>query len=109
MHARFLAALMALLLLWTGAWTHEVPALPADAGPALSVAVSGTADTTGSIDDHHLDDQGGLTLDPPDGASQPVPRPRVFVAHGHPAVAAEAPPRSPHLPGPQRPPSPALA
>lgn len=108
MHVRFLAALMALLLLWTGAWTHEVQALPGDAAPAVSAA-AGTADAAGTIDDHHLDDQGGATLDPLDSATPPRLNPAPFVGRARPADAPDAPLCAPHLPGPQRPPCPALA
>ena len=109
MHARFLAALLALVLLWTGAWTHEVHAVRADADPAVSVATTSPADVQGSIDDHHLDDQGGATLDPLDSATPPRVSPAPFAIAARPVDAGDAPLCSPHLPGPQRPPRPALA
>ena len=108
MNARFLAALLALVLLWTGAWTHEVHAVRADADPVVSVATKNPADVQGSIDDHHLDDQGSATLDPLDGATPPGLSSAPFVARARPADAPDAPLCSPHLPGPQRPPCPAL-
>ena len=40
MNARFLAALLALVLLWTGAWTHEVHAVR-----AVTSAISDMAKT----------------------------------------------------------------
>lgn len=108
MHTRLFSALLALLLLWTGVWTHEVQVARADADPAVALS-TGAADLDGSIDDHHLDDQGGATLDPLDGAAPPRLGPAPFVARARPAVAPDAPLCAPHLPGPQRPPCPALA
>lgn len=108
MTARLLAALLALVLLWTGAWTHEVHTVRVDADPAVSVATTTPADVKGSIDDHHLDDQGGATLYPLDSATPPDLGPAPFAARARPADAPDAPLCSPHLPGPQRPPCSAL-
>jgi len=108
MHTRFFAALLALLLLWTGVWTHEVQAARADADVPVALS-SGSADLDGSIDDHHLDDQGGATLDPLDSATPAGLSPAPFVARARPAAPPDAPLCAPHLPGPQRPPCSALS
>ena len=112
MFSRVIAVVLALVLAWTGVFSHERPGAPTgSAGLVLAAAAdpAGSGDG-GSIQHHHLDDQPTHQADA--GADLPdtvvhsgTGRLPLAGRSGHASVAPSLP-QSPDLPTPQRPPRP---
>jgi hypothetical protein len=70
MPLRLIAALLVVVLCWTGLATQERFGIGAG-GPSVSAAGPLGGESVGSVGHHHLDDQSGATADVPDAVIAP--------------------------------------
>lgn len=96
MPLRLIAALLAVVLCWTGLTTHERLAV-AEIGSGIVSAAALADDAVGSVGDHHLDDQSGAMADVPDAVTAPGVLPLPLLPGERPALTRLPQPESADL------------